>query len=199
MRHTPPSITECLQLMETHAMLPNIREHSFIVARVAETILSRLASHSGEQHIPARDLVIAGALLHDIAKTPCLRNNCDHARVGSDICEQLGHPEVAEIVAEHVRLLNFEDERYQRGVFQAKEIIFYSDKRVVHDQIVPLEERLDYILEHYGNNDPERFALIRLNFSRCQNLESLLCKAAGCSAAELVKDVDRSPYSAEDS
>ena len=35
-----PSINECLSLMDSYGMLDNIREHSFIVARVAETIVS---------------------------------------------------------------------------------------------------------------------------------------------------------------
>ena len=37
-----PSINQCLALMDRYEMLANIREHSFIVARVAETIVKAL-------------------------------------------------------------------------------------------------------------------------------------------------------------
>ncbi|NNK13299.1 MAG: hypothetical protein HKP52_03590, partial [Desulfofustis sp.] len=37
-----PSINQCLALMDRYEMLANIREHSFIVARVAETIVNGL-------------------------------------------------------------------------------------------------------------------------------------------------------------
>ncbi len=185
--------------MEEHAMLPNIREHSFVVARVAEKILAGLSSRSTNSTLPDKKLVTAGALLHDIAKTQCLRERCDHAEVGSAICRQSGHPQIAEIVAEHVRLRSFSLERYQQGVFEAKELIFYADKRVVHDQIVSLDERLDYILARYGRNDPARCGLIRKNFSTCRTLEKYICHSADCSADELLRNLTIHSYSAEKS
>ncbi len=178
-------------------MLSNIQEHSFVVARVAETIYSKLANSRLTTTLPSIDLVIAGALLHDIAKTKCLEEGCDHAQVGAKICRQQGFDDVAEIVNEHVLLKKFEEVRYQRGEFLAKELIFYSDKRVRHDAIVILAERLDYILERYGNNDPARHEVIRFNFIRCQNLEKWLCKFADCSAGELLDGIILAPYSKE--
>ncbi len=183
--------------MEEHGMLSNIRDHSMVVARVSETVLSKIANNSGCENIPERELVIAGALLHDIAKTPCLHGNCDHALAGAEICERLDFPAVAEIVREHVHLSHFAGKRYKKGLFEAKEIIYYSDKRVVHDQIVSLVERLDYILERYGNNDPIRHRIIRENFRQCQDLEVWLCRAAGCSSSELLKDINIFSYSSE--
>ncbi len=137
-------------------------------------------------------MVTVGALLHDIAKTKCLQTDCDHARVGAEICDDLGYSEVAEIVREHVKLRRYETERYRQGIFEAKEIIFYSDKRVVHDQIVSLDTRLEYILERYGNNDPVRHGLIRRNFENCQKMEHHLCATAGSDPAELLKDLSTS-------
>ncbi|MEE4241752.1 MAG: HDIG domain-containing metalloprotein [Desulfopila sp.] len=191
-----PTIAECLQLMEEHAMLPNIREHSFVVARVAEHILDRLSSHPGATTLPDKKLVTAGALLHDIAKSRCLNGACDHAEVGSAICRQYGYSEVAEIVEEHVRLRTFALNRYRVGAFEAKEIIFYADKRVVHDQIVSLDERLDYILARYGRNDPVRCKRIHSNFSKCQTLEKYICHNIGCTPVELLHALPISPYTA---
>ena len=156
-------------------MLDNIRAHSLMVARVACVLLQELSnSLETEEIIASKELVLSGALLHDIAKTPCLGNRCDHAKHGRDICLELGYPEVAEVVREHVILTDFSLTRYNTGLFLAKELVYYADKRVRHDEIVSLDERLEYILEHYGNNDPKRHSLIRKNFTKCQQLEESL-------------------------
>jgi uncharacterized protein len=180
--------------MDEYAMLDNIRAHSLMVTRVAQVLLEALANSTGTNiTLPSGDLVVAGALLHDIAKTQCLENSCDHARQGRDICLELGYPEVAEIVREHVILTEFSPRRYSEGYFLAKELVYYADKRVRHDTIVSLEERLDYILERYGNNDPKRHNLIRKNFGKCQQLETFLFASAEMETdalQEIVTDND---------
>ena len=163
-----PSVADCFQLMEQYEMLSNIRRHSQTVAAVAIELADALGNELD------RELVIAGALLHDIAKTPCLENRCDHAVMGAEICLQHNLFEVAPIVAEHVVLSCFEPDRYRRGQFTEVEIVYYADKRVRHEEIVSLTKRLDYIIEHYGKNDSRIHKLIRANFSRCQELESHL-------------------------
>jgi len=154
-------------------MLDNIRAHSFMVARVAEALVHSMAS-AKLQPLPDLDLVLSGALLHDIAKTPCLEKQCHHAKVGRDICVELGYPEIGEIVREHVVLYDYDRHRYLQGNFMAKEIVYYADKRVLHDSIVSLEQRLDYIIDNYGNADEKRHDLIRDNFRLCQNMEEFL-------------------------
>lgn len=156
-------------------MLDNIRAHSLMVARVACVLLQELSdSPKTKEVLASKELVLSGALLHDIAKTPCLESRCDHAKHGRDICLELGYPEVAEVVREHVILADFSLKRYNTGIFLAKELVYYADKRVRHDEIVSLDERLEYILEHYGNNDPKRHSFIRENFTKCQQLEESL-------------------------
>ncbi len=160
--------------MEHYAMFDNIRHHSLVVARLAEQLLAGLCAATPNRAQADRHLVIAGALLHDIAKTPCLNSNCDHAKVGADICRQHGFPEIATIVAEHVLLHQFEPDRYQAGYFSAREIVYYADKRVRHHVVVTLEARLEYILDHYAKDNPVRQQLIRENFQKCITLEHLL-------------------------
>lgn len=181
-----PSVQQCLHFMDEEEMLPNIRAHSLMVARVAHYILKALDDsphHTGP--LPSEELVLAGALLHDIAKTPCISKGCHHAKKGRDYCEQKGYHEVAEVVREHVFLFEFSPQRYQQGDFFAKELVYYGDKRVRHDTIVSLAERQDYILERYGNNDPERHSLINENFNNCKELENHLFSHLPITAAEI--------------
>ena len=63
-------------------------------------------------------------------------------------------------------------QRRRRGIFTAREIIYYADKRVRHEEIVSLDDRLEYILEHYGLGDPGhasadqgKFCQVRANLS----------------------------------
>ena len=185
--------------MDEYEMLANIRAHSLMVTRVAALLLRELtASQKAEAPRPEADLVLAGALLHDIAKTPCLNSRCDHARLGRDICLQLGFPEVAEVVLEHVTLNEFSPRRYAEGLFLAKELVYYADKRVRHEEIVSLEERLDYILERYGKNDPKRCRLIKTNFGQCQQLETFLFSALPLKPDDLKRAVAREQFFTEE-
>jgi len=171
---TVPNLATCIRLMDEYEMLTNIRHHSLVVAKVADALLTGLADESGPAPLADEKLVIAGALLHDIAKTPCLDNGCDHAAQGAEICLRHGYPEIARIVKEHVILAEHDPDRYKNGLFTAGEIVYYADKRVRHAEVVSLEERLQYIISHYGNNDPQRHALIRENFERCREMEQAL-------------------------
>jgi putative nucleotidyltransferase with HDIG domain len=186
-----PGIDTCVALMDEYAMLPNIRCHSLVVARIAEVLSLQLNKKGGSSQAPDHALCINGALLHDIAKTPCLETGCDHAATGAKICQQHGYPEIAEIVAGHIILQDFAPARYQQGHFQAQEIVYYADKRVRHDSIVSLAERLEYIIENYGKNDKRIQGLIRENFRRCEQLEKKLFRFFDFSPAQLCYRVEQ--------
>ena len=53
------------------------------------------------------------------------------------------------------------------------EIVNYSDKRVLHDKIVPLNDRMEYILKKYGNT-PERQHQILILWEKTRQLEERL-------------------------
>ncbi|MCL2789297.1 MAG: HDIG domain-containing protein [Desulfobulbus sp.] len=169
-----PSLADCIDLMEQYGMLPNIRHHSLTVARLAEQLHRGLCAMAPERPQADRHLVISGALLHDIAKTPCLNSTCDHAKAGAEICRRHHYPEIAAIVEQHVRLWDFDPARYEQGCFTAREIVYYADKRVQHNMVVDLDQRLAYILDHYGQGNPTRQELIRENFGKCLTLERYL-------------------------
>ena len=192
-----PSITQCLALMDRYAMLANIREHSFIVARVAETIVTELQlPEGGKASAPALDLVLAGALLHDIAKTKCLDGSCQHAEEGMLICAEHDYPEVGAIVREHVILSSFARDDYRRGHFPAREIVYYADKRVRHTEIVELSQRLDYIIDHYSGGSAQIQRRIRENFERCVELENYLFSFLPFEPGDLAERVNTAAFSA---
>lgn len=153
--------------MDDYQMLPNIREHSIVVAKVAELLIQGFQRNGSSLD---RDLILAGALLHDIAKTQCLGDNDgNHAKVGREICLKHGYERVGEIVASHV-VLNGNGS----GPVTEKEIVYYADKRVNHNKVVTLEERLAYINKTYGAENQKRQELIHINFEKCLTLEKLI-------------------------
>lgn len=169
-----PSIEQCKVWLGQYEMLDNIRAHSYLVGRVAEALVDGLARTGKAVTLADKDLVIAGALLHDIAKTLCIKTGCHHAKVGQQICNDLGYPNIGKLVVEHVVLNTFTPDLYRAGIFGAKEIIYYADKRVLHDQIVPLPTRLAYIIERYAKGDPLKEKHIRKNFTLTTEFEKYL-------------------------
>jgi uncharacterized protein len=141
-----PSQETCLTLMARYEMLPQIKAHSLQVAQVAVTLGSHLVPQFPSLNMT---LVEAGALLHDIAKTECLKTKGNHVQVGADLLKTLGYEEVSHIVSQHVRL---EDSYYDNKKVDEAVLVHYADKRVLHDKVVDLRARFDYLVETYGRS-----------------------------------------------
>jgi len=156
-----PSYPQCLELLDAHGMLPNIREHSFAVMQVARFLGEALTDAGFDLFLP---LVEAGALLHDLGKTPCLGTLNNHAEWGAAVLEELGYPQVAQVVREHVHLApNIVDPRPLREA----ELVNYADKRVLHEEVVTLEARFADLKVRYGRT-PE--ALVRIQATKIRAL-----------------------------
>jgi len=160
-----PSEEDCLRIISRMGMLENIVAHSLQVCRVSLFLTDRLG-------LPElnRELIRAAALLHDITKTRSFRTQEDHAETGARLIADLGYPEVAGIVGQHVRLNRYGS---ASAIPLDAEIVNYADKRVLHDRIVPLSERMGYILEKYGSA-PERKRWILILWEKTQKLEARL-------------------------
>ncbi|MBU0483968.1 MAG: HD domain-containing protein [Proteobacteria bacterium] len=181
-----PSPAECLQLMDKHRMLENIRDHSIIVARIAEVIAIDLRKSGVDLSL---DLVVAAALLHDIGKTLCLGSDDDHSQTGLEICLAEGLDELAPLVKEHVWL------KFQEGPISEKEIVYYADKRVNHDKVVSLFDRQEYIVKRYGNSDPQREVAIRKNCRNWDKVEGKIFAGLDFGPADLAGLIDQNPAS----
>ena len=159
-----PSISACFEFMEIYEMPAHIRDHSIMVERIAAILTAALQEAGATLSL---EKVSAGALMHDIAKSLCFGSGEDHSAKGREICIRHGLDEIAEIVGEHVRLRN----PLLEGPVTEKEIVYYADKRVNHDAVVSLEERLEYLIERYGKGLESLSRAIADNFRICKGVE----------------------------
>jgi uncharacterized protein len=166
--------------METHAMLPNIREHSFRVMEVASFLGEALAAAGFDLNLP---LIAVGALLHDLGKTPCLGTLTNHAELGAGLLEELGYPHVAQVVREHVHLdPSIMDPRPLREA----EVVNYADKRVLHEAVVTLEVRFADLKVRYGRT-PEAIVRIKATEIKSRALEEKLFAPLQLSPLDLLR------------
>ncbi len=135
--------------MQAMGMKDHIKAHSVQVCRVATALAIPLQTYAPHPHL---ELLQAAALLHDITKTRSFQTGEKHAETGAELLETLGYPEVARIVGQHVRL----DSLYLSPYPTEAEIVNYADKRVLHDTVVPLEKRMNYIFHRYGKTERDR-------------------------------------------
>jgi uncharacterized protein len=141
-----PSEQECYEIMDKYHMRDNIMKHSVQVMHVSMAIVENLKDPS----VVRADLVRAGSLLHDIAKTRTIETKeLRHDLIGGEIMRELGYDALAGIVESHVVFDDFKPD----GRLEEREIVFYADKRVMHDRIVSLDERIDDLVDRYGINE----------------------------------------------
>ena len=163
-----PSKNDCFQLMCQMQMLENIVAHSIQVCRVGMCLVDHLKLQDGQMN---GQLVQAAALLHDITKTRSFETEENHALTGGQVLNDFGYPEVGNLVRQHVYL----DDYSEHQSLPEAVIINYADKRVLHDRIVSLDERMSYIQERYGTR-PEHKRRIQLLWEKTAALEKHIFK-----------------------
>ena len=126
-------------------------------------------------------LILAGALLHDIAKTRSLHEGGDHVEMGRRMVLEMGYPEVAWVVGSHVD----GDPGVADRIDEAA-VVNYADKRVQHDRIVPLKERFEDLLARYGKT-PERCGRIEEMERNVERLEGEICSRISLSPDDVGK------------
>jgi putative nucleotidyltransferase with HDIG domain len=159
-----PNKTHCFQLMYEMQMPEHIVAHSLQVYRVASFLTTQLKDRGVQLNL---DLIQAAALLHDITKARSFKTSENHALTGGEHITNCGYPQVGQIIKQHVRLEAYDPE----NELQEAEIVNYSDKRVVHQNIVLLENRLDYIMAKYGTT-PKIVERITYTWKKTRELEA---------------------------
>jgi len=165
LRGANPSVATCRRLLARHEVPDHIRLHSGQVARVARHVAAALRQRGEPVDIA---LVEAAALLHDIAKAPCIASRLDHAAEGGRVLRELGLPAVAELVERHVHLGAWDP----RGPVTGAEIVNYADKRVLYVSIVSLEDRFADLILRYSRGRADIEERIRSNWATMQAVEA---------------------------
>jgi len=158
-----PSREECIELLRECHVPVHIIKHSKAVAKLGVFLARRLV----EQGIPVNvDLVERACLLHDIfrvcefplqdfsrfeqlvteedkAKWRKLKEQHGGARHEDAACAYLkdAYPILAQTIRKH-RYTAIVDKEDMPRTWEEK-LVYYADKRAMHDQIVPLPERLE--------------------------------------------------------
>lgn len=182
-----PSKTECFKLIKKMNMMDHIIDHSVMVSNIALFLCLKLKKHSPNLDIR---LATSAALLHDITKTRSFDTNEIHSETGGLILTELGYPEVGDIIRQHVILDSYED----NSPVSEQEIVNYSDKRVLHDKVVSLEERLEYIKLRYGTRKEfkDKIQIMSANTLHLENkifyhLDIPPDRLSGCITQEIKK------------
>ena len=158
-----PTKDQCYQMIREMKMMDHIVIHSLQVCRVA----TFLTEHLNKQHYRLNfDLIQSAALLHDITKTRSFETREDHALTGGKHLSDCGYPAIVDLIRQHVKLDTYSD----AGTISEAEVLNYADKRVLHDEIVGLDRRMDYIVERYGETPAHR-ERIHMLWQKTKDLE----------------------------
>jgi len=170
-------------------MMDHIVAHSMQVCRVATYLTDYLVGQ--HTHLNAK-MIRSAALLHDITKTRSFNTGEDHAFTGGQFLTDRGYPEVGDLVRQHVVL----DKYSATKIPVEAEIINYADKRVLHDEIVDLDRRLDYILERYAKKAEHR-KRIYLLWGKTKHLENRIFSELPFSPQDLNRILNAEDWSLE--
>lgn len=141
---TLPDEQGCLELLEKYNTPKHIIMHSRKVWEVGQVIGDRVRTYCEMD----MDLLRASCLLHDIGKYPSIITGKKfHDIIGEQILVNEGLAMVGNIIVQHVILRSDVAQRVSE-----EHVLFYADKRVVHDNIVSLEDRFVYLIDTYGKN-----------------------------------------------
>jgi putative nucleotidyltransferase with HDIG domain len=142
-----PSMFECFQILRENQADESVRSHCQMVAGLALALAFRLnLAGAGLDE----DLVLAGALLHDVT-----RQQPEHPLTGASLLKKKGYPRVAEIVAGHMDIDVNEEEPISET-----EVVFLADKTVKGNSIINTSERCTAMLEKYKDDQDAYQAVI---------------------------------------
>jgi uncharacterized protein len=197
-----PTREQAFDMLKEYCVPLHILKHSLAVAELAVWLAEKLKEKGKQVDV---DLVDRACLLHDIARV-CDFVKLDHGKFEQIVTEQdkikweeikakyegLNHEDAAyQILKEEYPVLALTIRRHKYSAMLNEEdkpqtweekIVYYADKRVMHDKVVPLKKRLEeghkrntYLHQtdaHHTINIPKIDALIH-------SLEREIFQAAG--------------------
>jgi len=169
---------EALLLLEKQQKKnPEVIKHSLAVSDLAFKTAVRLKNNDPTLELNPDELRIIG-LLHDIGKDVEER---PHAIVSSELLAKKGLHRISEIVKTHgitkeeSELSKIPGNYYPTSL--EEELLIYADMHVMHDKVVPFEERYKDLLERA--KDPLKHKALLLAHRRIQKImekiDAMLC------------------------
>jgi uncharacterized protein len=184
-----PTKIQCYRMMCEMKMMDHIVIHSLQVCRVAAFLTDHL---NKRQYQLNHDKIRSAALLHDITKTRSFTTREDHALTGAEYVSDRGYPEIGDLIRQHVKL----DKYSKTGTISEAEVLNYADKRVMHDEIVVLDRRMEYIVERYAKTPAHR-ERIYLLWQKTKEIENRLFKDLSLAPDDLARLIPHNGYTAE--
>lgn len=189
--------SDITQLYEQYHVPVNIQAHMRKVAMVTAFLCNGINTPHGKNVVNANQAV-AAALLHDLMKMIDVKNphenvefwkkikgqfpGIGHEEAGAIILEQLGKAVIADIIRKS-GYSSIIDTKLEPRTLEEK-IVYYADKRVMHDNIVSLKERLKDGRKRYKHN-----AILhdRRAEQKLYTLERELCDLANITASDITE------------
>ncbi|MGV9199662.1 MAG: HDIG domain-containing metalloprotein [Promethearchaeia archaeon] len=153
-----PSKRTALKLLRKYHIKISIRHHSIEVANTAQELMAKIKNI--EKLKINRDLVIIGALLHDIGRSRT--HTLKHAYLGGKIVKSLGYSKkLARICETHVlggldkkdaEKANLPSKNFLPETIEEK-LVCLADKMTMGKNRVTIEERFKYWFSKYGKSE----------------------------------------------
>ncbi len=171
-----PTRQECDRILRGNHTPEPVVLHAVQVSKVACKLCEYANSRGLLIHTA---MVMAGALLHDIAK-----GEKDHPFKGKKIADQLGYPEVGDIIAAHMDL-----PQEHLNAINEYSILYLADKLIDGDRVVTLETRLAAQRERYGS-DALAGQNVLVRMGKAMQVQKKIEAYLGIKLGELLADLD---------
>jgi len=210
-KYNLPTRKECLALIKEYHVPPHIVKHSLAVAKLAVFLAQRLTEKGIAVDV---NLVDGACLLHDIVRI-CDFKELDYSRFKQPVTaedkakwqqlraryEGIPHeyaacdilkdkfPVLALTIKKH-RYVGILNEKEKPSTWEEK-LVYYADMRVMHDEIVPLEERLTEAHRrniHFYKTEAQRLSTIAQVDPLIHSLEKEIFDKIGLKPLEITDE-----------
>ena len=162
---TYPSESECIRILRDAGCKRRVIIHCCTVRTVAEEMIRRIDCD--------RDLVIAGAMLHDLGRAK--DHSILHAMIGADMAEEMGLPqELVNIIRKHtgagldqqdIDEMNLPQGDYIPVTVEEK-IVAHSDNMVSDNTVVSHMHSVDKLVMKGSKRGAEKIERLHLELSK---------------------------------
>jgi len=162
---TYPTETDCIRILKDAGCKKRVIIHCCTVRTVAEEMMKKIDCD--------RDLVIAGALLHDLGRAR--DHSILHAMIGAEMAEDLGlSPKIVEIIRKHtgagldqqdIDEMNLPQGDYMPKTVEEK-IVAHSDNMVSDNMVVNHMHSVDKLLMKGSRRGAEKIERLHLELSK---------------------------------